>query len=136
MRWAVIVVLLGVTGCRGGQIDDDDLNLIRHDALVAMLEADDRVVLVDVRDSASYRAGHLPGAIHIPVIEMRSADLRLTGAKDIVVYSSGWTAAREDPLSWAGGKKLLTLGYRRVHDYRGGVARWTENGGELVQAGE
>lgn len=74
--------------------------------------------LVDVRTDSEFSAGHLPGAIHIPVqsLSNRMAEL---GAKEepIVVYcASGVRSARA--------KRLLEkAGFTAVHDL-GAMARW------------
>lgn len=51
--------------------------------------AEDRVVLLDVRPAEEFEAGHIPGAISIPLDELqkRSADLRRDRA--IVAYCRG-----------------------------------------------
>jgi phage shock protein E len=45
------------------------------------------VIVVDVRDAASYAAGHIPGAILVPLetLEKKAAELR-TAKKPIVTY--------------------------------------------------
>lgn len=46
-----------------------------------------QVVVVDVRDAASYRAGHIPGARSVPLDELASHVTELTTAgKPIVTY--------------------------------------------------
>ena len=53
------------------------------------LRAEGRVLVVDVRDPDSYKAGHIPGAISIPLDEVASPehlrDLKAAG-KPIVAY--------------------------------------------------
>ena len=77
-------------------------------------------VLVDVRAPEKYRENHLPNAVNITLPEMVRDDPRLRGDGQIIVYASGW----DDPLSAAGAKKLLALGYSKVFEFRGGMELW------------
>ena len=45
------------------------------------------VLVVDVRDTASYDAGHIPGAMSVPLndVERRAGELKKSG-KPVVVY--------------------------------------------------
>lgn len=48
-----------------------------------------RVLVVDVRDAASYAGGHLPGAINVPLEELQQKLATLKAAKKpIVAYCS------------------------------------------------
>lgn len=47
------------------------------------------VTLVDVRPHEEYQAGHIPGAINIPIAELADRLAELTGDRDIVAYCRG-----------------------------------------------
>ncbi len=132
----LLLLVIGLScGCdllEGNKTSDDDLNVLLHDEFLELQDGRREVVIVDVRTAADYAAGHLPGAINIPVIDLRQGDPRL-GSSHVVVYSDGFASGDQDLVSWAAAKKLLTLGYRNVYDYRGGVAAWEAHGGGLVQ---
>ncbi|MEO0588743.1 MAG: rhodanese-like domain-containing protein [Planctomycetota bacterium] len=128
-RAAICVVIgLGLAGCQP-ETSDRDIALI-DTAGVAALLADDagRALVVDVRRWAEYDAGHIPGAVCVPMSELRSGDPVLAGARPIVVYAGGF----ESPLSAAAAKKLIADGYVDVLDYRGGLAFWVEDGREVA----
>jgi hypothetical protein len=44
------------------------------------------VLLVDVRDASSYQAGHIPGAIHMPLSSVEGMMTALPKGKEIVTY--------------------------------------------------
>ena len=44
------------------------------------------VTVVDVRDAASFAAGHIPGAIHVPFASVESQLSQIPRGKDIVTY--------------------------------------------------
>jgi rhodanese-related sulfurtransferase len=46
-------------------------------------------VVLDVRPAAEYAAGHLPGAVSIPVGELRRRLAELPGDREIVAYCRG-----------------------------------------------
>ena len=74
--------------------------------------------LVDVRTPAEYRAGHIDGAVNIPVSELGSRTQEL-GTKDgpIVVYcQSGARSGRAKQI-------LAGAGFTEVHNL-GGIGRW------------
>jgi 3-mercaptopyruvate sulfurtransferase SseA len=49
------------------------------------LQADGNVVVVDVRDAESYKAGHIPGAVSIPLDQLASHVAGLREAKTPIV---------------------------------------------------
>jgi rhodanese-related sulfurtransferase len=67
----------------------DELEPVTREELVRRLHAGDRVVVLDVRPAAEYAAGHLPGAISVPVGEVRRRLAELPGDRDIVAYCRG-----------------------------------------------
>lgn len=48
-----------------------------------------RSLLVDVRPHEEYQAGHIPGAINIPIAELADRLAELAGDRDIVAYCRG-----------------------------------------------
>lgn len=68
--------------------DLDELEPVDRDALIARLRADD-VVLVDVRPEQEFVAGHVPGAIHVPLEELEARLADLPRDRRIVAYCRG-----------------------------------------------
>ncbi len=131
----LLLLTLIVSGCAFWETrtSDADLQPINTRQLRELLGSERAgTVLVDVRTAARFSAEHLPGAINLPLAEMRSGDARLAQARNIVTYSGDFG----DYLAPAGAKKLMALGYQNVWDYRGGIAQWKEDGGETVRRSE
>ena len=66
----------------------DGLEAVDRETLRARLDAGD-VVLVDVRPGQEFRAGHLPGAISIPLAELESKLDTLPRDREIIAYCRG-----------------------------------------------
>jgi rhodanese-related sulfurtransferase/DNA-binding HxlR family transcriptional regulator len=66
----------------------DEVDAIDRDELVARLRAGD-VVLVDVRPSDEYDAGHIKGARSIPIDELEDRLAELPADREVVAYCRG-----------------------------------------------
>jgi rhodanese-related sulfurtransferase/DNA-binding transcriptional ArsR family regulator len=66
----------------------DALEPISRDELVARAERDD-VVILDVRPTEEFTAGHIPGAISAPLDELDTVAARLPKYRHIVAYCRG-----------------------------------------------
>ncbi|MCX7807070.1 MAG: molybdopterin-synthase adenylyltransferase MoeB [Deltaproteobacteria bacterium] len=81
-------------------------------------------IIVDVRESDEWRAGHIPGAIHIPrgFLEMQAEQKVPDKNAKIVVYcASGIRSA-------FAARTLMELGYTHVESAYPGFTRWKELG--------
>jgi rhodanese-related sulfurtransferase/DNA-binding transcriptional ArsR family regulator len=67
----------------------DELEPVTREELARRLEDGDELVVLDVRPAAEYAAGHLPGAVSIPVRELRRRLAELPGDREIVAYCRG-----------------------------------------------
>ena len=67
----------------------DDLEPVTREELARRLEDDDDLVVLDVRPAAEYAAGHLPGAVSIPVGELRRRLAELPADREVVAYCRG-----------------------------------------------
>ncbi|MFA5794183.1 MAG: rhodanese-like domain-containing protein [Candidatus Brocadiia bacterium] len=92
---------------------------ISADEAKKQLDADNRIILVDVRTEAEYKDKHIPGSILLPVdriAELAPAKLPDKEAKIFVYCRSG-------NRSEAASQKLIELGYKNVYDF-GGIIDW------------
>jgi molybdopterin/thiamine biosynthesis adenylyltransferase len=82
------------------------------------------VQVLDVRDSEEFRAGHLPGALHISGWFLPlQAEAKLPDRRQrIVTYCAGGVR------SLFAAEALRKLGYENVSSMKGGFARWKQNG--------
>jgi rhodanese-related sulfurtransferase len=67
----------------------DALEPVTREELARRLEDGDDLVVLDVRPAAEYAAGHLPGAVSIPVGELRRRLAELPADREVVAYCRG-----------------------------------------------
>jgi rhodanese-related sulfurtransferase len=86
-------------------------------------------LLVDVRDSKEYEAGHIIDARNVPAGEVasRAESLKKYKEKPVIVYcESGFASA-------AAAKALRALGFSKVVTLRGGLQNWRQENLPLVK---
>jgi rhodanese-related sulfurtransferase len=67
----------------------DELEPVTRQELARRLRDGDSVLVLDVRPAAEHAAGHLPGAVSIPIGELRRRLAELPGDREIVAYCRG-----------------------------------------------
>jgi rhodanese-related sulfurtransferase/rubrerythrin len=78
----------------------------------------ENLTLLDVRQAAEYEAGHLPGAVFIPLAELPERLDELDPGRPIVVYCASGLRSR-------GATALLAhSGFAEVHNLTGGLNAW------------
>jgi rhodanese-related sulfurtransferase/DNA-binding transcriptional ArsR family regulator len=77
-----------VPAARNAYLGEDGARELPREQLRSRVEAGDSVVL-DVRPAEEYQAGHIPGAISIPVDELADRINELPEGTEIVVYCRG-----------------------------------------------
>src|SRR5262245_23078851 len=91
-------------------------------------------LVLDVRSTEAYRAGHIPGAIHVPLdhIEARAEELQsLVQHRLVVTYCS----CPEEHASLAAVKVLDANGIPNAAALVGGYPAWLGKGGKVERAG-
>ena len=69
--------------------DRDQLEPVTREELARRLRNGDRLVVLDVRPASEHAAGHIPGAVSIPVQELRRRLAELPADQEIVAYCRG-----------------------------------------------
>ena len=69
--------------------DRDQLEPVTREELARRLQDSDDLVVLDVRPAAEYAAGHLPGAVSIPIGELRRRLAELPADREVVAYCRG-----------------------------------------------
>jgi rhodanese-related sulfurtransferase/predicted transcriptional regulator len=67
----------------------DQLEPVTREELSRRLQDGDDLVVLDVRPAAEYAAGHLPGAVSIPIGELRRRLAELPADREVVAYCRG-----------------------------------------------
>lgn len=68
--------------------NEDDLRPIGHDELKALLDSGEGIV-IDVRPPSEYEAGHIPGAVNMPLDALPRRLAELSRTKEVVAYCRG-----------------------------------------------
>jgi rhodanese-related sulfurtransferase len=107
----------------------DELEPVTREELTRRLQDGDDLVVLDVRPAAEYAAGHLPGAVSIPVGELRRRLAELPGDREVVAYCRGpYCAFAHDAVAL-----LREAGFpaRRLED---GLPEWQAAGLAVTRA--
>lgn len=86
---------------------------------------DDGAVIVDVRTTSEWNAGHYPLAIHLSADQLTQKQRRIPNNKQVVV------ACRSGGRSRRATKQLIEAGYDAVN-LSGGMTAWHRTGQTLV----
>ncbi|CAN5720933.1 metalloregulator ArsR/SmtB family transcription factor [soil metagenome] len=86
----------------------DDIEELTKEELWQRLQRNDKLVVLDVRPIEEYEAGHIPGAVSIPLDELHKRVKELPKSKQIVAYCRGPLCA----LAPQAARYLKTKGYR------------------------
>ncbi|MFJ5708636.1 MULTISPECIES: metalloregulator ArsR/SmtB family transcription factor [unclassified Streptomyces] len=107
-----------VPAARDAYLGDDAAAEVSHEELRARVAAGG-VTVLDVRPVEEYRAGHIPGALSIPVAELTDRIGELPEGEEIIVYCRGeYCALAYDAV------RLLTLRGRRAIRLHDGIVEW------------
>lgn len=101
-----------------GVDDGEDTEAIGREELLRRIRAGEAVVL-DVRPAREYAAGHIPGAISIPLDELPGRLSELPADAEVVAYCRGaFCVLAHDAV------RLLTAGGRRAVRLADGMLEW------------
>ncbi len=85
------------------------------------------IVLVDIREPSEYVAGHVPGAVNLPLSSLTPAALPKPADKTVVIM------CRSGNRSGKLASMLPSVGRSDIVDYSGSMIDWTRRGGTIVQ---
>lgn len=100
----------------------DELEPVSRDDLVERMR-DGLVTLLDVRPEDEFAAGHLPGAVNIPLADLEARLTDLDSDREIVAYCRGPYCV----LSVEAVARLRALGFR-VRRFEAGLPEWAAAG--------
>jgi rhodanese-related sulfurtransferase len=111
--WAVAVILLLIhEGKRGGAT-------VSPQQLVSLVNTEHAAV-VDLRDAAEFRKGHIVDAINVPYAKLNEQAGQLEKLRErpiVLICKMGQYAG-------AAGKQLRAKGFTKVYRLRGGIGEW------------
>ena len=101
----------------------DDVEELTKEELWRRIQRKDKLVVLDVRPQEEYEAGHIPGAVSIPLGELKKRVKELPKSKQIVAYCRGPLCA----LAPEATRYLKTRGYK-VKRLTDGAPDWEAAG--------
>ena len=116
---AVLIILLLFTGCGGNSMEQNSYQQITQDVAKEMMDAGD-VVILDVREQYEYDAGHITGAVLLPVgsITEDAAAAVIDDLETVVLVY-----CRSGNRSKTASQALADLGYTNIYEF-GGINTW------------
>jgi rhodanese-related sulfurtransferase len=100
----------------------DDAEAVGLEELLQRARRDD-VVILDTRPVEEYRAGHIPGALSVPVDELKERLRRLPKSKAYVAYCRGPYCVYADRAV-----EILTASGRKARRLKEGFPEWKAQG--------
>lgn len=94
-------------------------NVVTNEELQSKLEANENMMVLDVRETAEYAFNHIPNAISIPLGELEARMNELN--QDQTIYIVCRTGSRSDLAA----QKLAENGYSNVLNVIPGMSQWT-----------
>lgn len=104
-------------------LGDDDVEELTKDELWQRLQRKEKLVVLDVRPREEFEAGHIPGAVSIPLAELRKRVKELPKSKQIVAYCRGPLCAMAPQAA----RYLQQKGYK-VKKLAEGAPDWAASG--------
>jgi len=107
-------LLAGITGCSA---------TMTREELLARLQRDEPILIVDVRSEGEYRRDHIPEAVRIPFYAIGTGmeGLGFSKGSPVVLY------CEHGPRAGLAGISLFMRGYDAVYSLEGHMKGWREN---------
>ncbi len=90
----------------------------------AALFAEQKAVILDVRENDEWKAQHIEGAIHIPLGQLDSRIAELAAYKNSTIIAQ----CRSGKRSAKAASTLQAAGFKQVYNLAGGIIAWNEAG--------
>jgi len=98
---------------------------ITREELKGMMDRSEKFVLIDARNPKAYAEEHLPGAVSHPSEKLAPSVIEeIDKEETVVTYCSSFTCEA----STIAATKLEKFGYRKVLQFKGGLADWKAAG--------
>lgn len=88
----------------------------------AVMQAEQQAIIVDVRETDEWKAGHIAGAIHIPLSEIQNRVTELTPYQNRAIITQCRSGAR----SAKAADLLKMAGFTKVYNLDGGINAWNK----------
>ncbi len=95
----------------------------------SVLTSEKKAVIVDVREEDEWNAGHIAGAVHIPLKQLETRLPELQQYKDKTII----TQCRSGKRSADALEVLKSAGFTNVYSMDGGIMAWSKDGLTMQQ---
>ena len=129
MKWIpILMAMLLLSGCAAQVQKEQSYRQINMDEAIAMMEAENDYIILDVRTPEEFSEKHIPGAINVANETIGSEEIPELPDKDqlILVYCRSGNRSKQ------ASEKLVALGYTNIVEF-GGINDWP---GEVVSGEE
>ena len=129
MKWIpILMALLLLSGCAAQVQKEQSYRQINMDEAIAMMEAENDYIILDVRTPEEFSEKHIPGAINVANETIGSEEIPELPDKDqlILVYCRSGNRSKQ------ASEKLVALGYTNIVEF-GGINDWP---GEVISGTE
>ena len=129
MKWIpILMALLLLSGCAAQVQKEQSYRQINMDEAIAMMEAENDYIILDVRTPEEFSEKHIPGAINVANETIGSEEIPELPDKDqlILVYCRSGNRSKQ------ASEKLVALGYTNIVEF-GGINDWP---GEAISGTE
>lgn len=129
MKWIpILMALLLLSGCAAQAQKEQSYRQIDMDEAIAMMEAENDYIILDVRTPEEFSERHIPGAINVANETIGSEEIPELPDKDqlILVYCRSGNRSKQ------ASEKLVALGYTNIVEF-GGINDWP---GEVISGTE
>lgn len=118
------------TACSDAEAKERQPKMIGTPQAKALFGESPQALFVDVRPAKDFRAGHIPGAVNMPIGTFEQEWHRLPKNRTIVLYQGGHSTGDICAASRSAGRILLTqgFGYGEVKVYKEGLTGWKKVG--------
>ena len=120
MKWIpILMALLLLSGCAAQVQKEQSYRQINMDEAIAMMEAENDYIILDVRTPEEFSEKHIPGAINVANETIGSEEIPELPDKDqlILVY------CRSGRRSKIAAQSLEKMGYTNIKEF-GGIIDW------------
>lgn len=116
----LLAVMLLLSGCGGTITVESTYQQITQEEAKDMMDSRDNIIILDVREQSEFDAGHIPGAVLLPVGSItKSSAAAVVADLDSVVL----VYCRSGNRSKTASKALAGLGYTNIYEF-GGINTW------------
>lgn len=120
---SVLLSILLSVGCGSYDLDTRAVtNISPKDAQT--MSAENQAVIIDVREDSEWNEKHIPGAIHVPLGQLKDRLTELETYKNIPLIMQCQRGGRSAQAS----ALMKSAGFAKVYNLDGGLQAWEQSG--------